>query len=86
MLFAILTRHCIILTWKQKYGQKNGYCSHFGINSQPPSAKSPIMPSILLRSCDDMDFSVDMEIPKRSVTIKDMLENLGIEEVRIEQY
>ena len=41
------------------------------------------MPSILLRSCDDMDFSVDMEIAKRSVTIKDMLENLGIEEVRI---
>ena len=44
------------------------------------------MPSILLRSCDDMDFSVDTEIAKRSVTIKDMLENLGIEEVRIEQY
>jgi len=38
------------------------------------------MPSILLRSCDDMDFSVDTEIAKRSVTIKDMLENLGIEE------
>jgi len=30
-----------------------------------------------------MDFSVDTEIAKRSVTIKDMLENLGIEEVRI---
>ena len=32
-----------------------------------------------------MDFSVDTEIARRSVTIKDMLDNLGIEEVRIEK-
>ncbi len=38
------------------------------------------MPSIKLQSSDGEVFSVDVEIAKQSVTIKTMLEDLGMDE------
>merc|ERR1712042_258105 len=51
-----------------------------GSVGQPRARSEGKMPSIKLQSSDGDTFEVDVEIAKQSVTIKTMLEDLGIEE------
>merc|ERR1712141_837779 len=64
-----------------------GNCKHFGVEKKGPhffaaNFQSALikMPSIKLQSSDGETFPVDVDIARQSVTIRTMLEDLGMEE------